>query len=178
MQELEQDIILARKGNKEAFVRLIKANELSLYNVARSILKQDENCADAIQETILKAYRSIHTLKEPAFFKTWMFRILINECNTILRREKKVIVSDKLLIDSSSMDRYGNIDLQKAIEQLEETLRLVVTLHYYEDISLKGISEILGTPEGTVKSRLHRARQILAEFLEGTKERKVGYESY
>ncbi|NOU89048.1 sigma-70 family RNA polymerase sigma factor [Paenibacillus sp. LMG 31460] len=178
MQILERDIKLARNGDKEAFTRLIKAIELNLYGVARSIVKRDEDCADAIQETIWKAYRNLSSLKEPAFFKTWIFRILINECNQILRKEKRTVSSENLRKEQvSSFDTYENIDLKEAINHLEESLRLLITLHYFEGISLKQISELLDTPEGTIKSRLHRARHFLADCLREPNERMISNES-
>lgn len=177
MQELVPDIQLARKGDKEAFIRLIRVAQHSLYGVARSIVKHDEDCADAIQETILKAWKALPSLKEADYFKTWLFRILINECNQILRREKRTVPSDNLPLEVTTVDNYENIDLLEAVNRLEETLRLVVKLHYYEDMPLKQIAEVLETPEGTIKSRLHRARLLLAEYLQGPDERKISYES-
>lgn len=176
MQHLVPDIKLARKGDNEAFIRLIRAVEINLYTVARSIVKQDEDCADAIQETILKAWKAIPALKEPIYFKTWLFRILINECNQIHRRYKRTVPSDEPAVQSSSVDVYENFDLHEAVNHLEDTLKLVITLHYYEDMPLKQIAELLGTPEGTIKSRLHRARLLLAERLQGPEERKMSYE--
>ena len=76
----------AIQGDREAFIRLIRDIENSLYNTAKSMLRKEEDVADAIQETILNAYKSVHTLREPRYFKTWLFRILINECNTMLSR--------------------------------------------------------------------------------------------
>jgi RNA polymerase sigma-70 factor (ECF subfamily) len=79
------DVKLAQKGSKDAFVRLITAAEKSMYRVAKAILKSDNECADAIQESILKAFKSVGGLREPQYFKTWLIRILINECKVILK---------------------------------------------------------------------------------------------
>jgi RNA polymerase sigma-70 factor (ECF subfamily) len=177
VQEIIPDIKLARNGDKEAFIRLIRRTELNLYGVARSIVRQDVDCADAIQETILKAWRSLPTLRDPALFKTWLFRILINECNQILRRNKRTVTSETMPAEITSSDQYENIDLLEAVNQLDETLKLVVKLHYYEDMTLKQIAEVLETAEGTIKSRLHRARLLLADYLTGPDERKLTYES-
>nr|WP_114384114.1 sigma-70 family RNA polymerase sigma factor [Paenibacillus prosopidis] len=173
---MEQDVRLARQGDREAFARLIKNMELNLYGVARSIVKRDEDCADAIQEAILKAYIGLHALKEPTYFKTWMFRILINECNKILKRQKANMLVEELPTVSSSVSEYETVDLKEAVDRLDETLRTVIILYYFEDMSLKQISEILETSEGAVKTRLHRARQTLARWLENSTERKIGYE--
>src|SRR5690606_27371521 len=85
------DVLKAKKGSNEAFSRLIRDMESSLYHAARSILKSDFDCADAIQETILKGYSSIHTLREPQYFKTWLIRILLNECKKISKKNQKVV---------------------------------------------------------------------------------------
>ncbi len=66
----ENEVRMAQKGSKDAFMRLIKNSELSMYRVAKSFLKSDPDCADAIQEAILKAYRTIASLREPGYFKT------------------------------------------------------------------------------------------------------------
>ncbi|MGD8192368.1 sigma-70 family RNA polymerase sigma factor [Brevibacillus ginsengisoli] len=175
--KLEENVQLAQNGDKDAFIRLINHIELKLYGVARAIVKRDEDCADAIQEAILKAYRALHTLKDPAYFKTWMFRILIHECQQILRRQKRIVtVSEFPTRPSHSSSDYERIDLREAVDRLEETLRIVITLHYFEDMPLKQIAELLETPEGTIKSRLNRARSTLAEWLKIPEERKTGYE--
>lgn len=106
-------------------------------------------------------------MKKDEYFKTWLIRILINECNEILRKNKKVVSLDEGInnIDEKCNDSYQNIDLTKAITSLSEDLRVTITLYYFDDISVKNISEILGISEGTVKSRLNRARAKLKEIL-------------
>ncbi|MBW8352123.1 sigma-70 family RNA polymerase sigma factor [Bacillus sp. IITD106] len=164
--ELEKDVLLAQKGDKEAFTRLIEDCQLTLYRVSLGILKDDTDCADAIQETILKSYHSIINLKQPKYFKTWLTRILINECNDILRKRKKIILLD-------SVDDIGNIeehkeehiDLKLALSKLECNHRTVLILFYYEEFSIKEIAQILKIREGTVKSRLNRARHKLSSLL-------------
>jgi RNA polymerase sigma-70 factor (ECF subfamily) len=175
--ELEDDVILAREGDREAFIRLIQRLEMNMYRVARAIVKRDEDCADAIQETILKAYQSVRTVREPAYFKSWLLRILINECNQILRRQKRMVLTEPDPALSASSSEYDMVDVKEAVDRLEDTLRMVVTLYYFEDLPLRQIAELLETTEGTVKSRLHRARLTLAEWLcIPAVERKVGYE--
>ena len=71
-------------GDADAFLELMEKNSLAMYKVARGILDNDEDAADAMQDTILTCFEKIHTLKNPEYFKTWMIRILINECNKIL----------------------------------------------------------------------------------------------
>ena len=82
---------LAKKGDKEAFKRIIEENKKYLFNIAISILGNEEDAGDAIGETIIKAYESIKNLREPKFFKTWITRILINESKKILISRGKVV---------------------------------------------------------------------------------------
>lgn len=100
----ESEVELAQKGSKEAFSRLIKNSEASMYRVAKSFLKTDTDCADAIQETILKAYKMIRSLKQPQYFKTWLIRILINECKHVLNVKNKVIPMEDLTVLSQQRD--------------------------------------------------------------------------
>ncbi len=84
---------------------------------------------------------------------------MINECNLILRRNKKTIFLDKLENEKSYSDDYGNIELTSVVNSLSEDLRITTVLYYFEDMSTKEISEMLNIAEGTVRSRLARARE-------------------
>ncbi|WP_274652824.1 sigma-70 family RNA polymerase sigma factor [Paenibacillus humicola] len=171
--DLEPYVKIAQKGDREAFFYLIKHIEKNLYGVARSIVKRDEDCADAIQETILKSYRSLHTLREPGFFKSWILRILINECNQIIRKQKRTVLAEAKDFYVFSDCEAERIDLRDAVDRLEESLRIVITLYYFEDMPLKQIADVLETSEGTIKSRLHRARLNLAKWLRIPEERNI-----
>ena len=168
------DVQLARQGDQEAFVRLIKQYEPTLYRVAASILRSDTECVDAAQEAILLAYASIHTLKEAAYFKTWLIRILMHECYRMLKKNRNIIPLADGLEPPFASAKFGapqgsaieqQLDLREAIHALEQDLQLVVSLYYWEDLPVKDIAALLEIPAGTVKSRLSRARQKLAERL-------------
>lgn len=126
---------LAQQGDCEAFIRLVTGMERTLYRLARSVLRRDEDCADVIQEAIYKAYRAIHTLREPAYFQTWLCRILLNECHQLASKQKRFIYMEDLpgkSVSSSVETDYENIDyldLIEAIDRLEELHRLVISLH-------------------------------------------------
>ena len=77
----------AKNGDKEAFVRLIRMNKQSLYKTAWIYLRDEQDIADALQNTILSCYENIQRLRESKYFKTWLMRILINECKDILRQK-------------------------------------------------------------------------------------------
>nr|WP_106783078.1 sigma-70 family RNA polymerase sigma factor [Lysinibacillus timonensis] len=164
----EMLVVRAQQGDKDAFVQLIKGMESSLYKVSKAILLSDSECLDAVQETILIAYTTIHQVREPKFFKTWITRILINECNKIRKAQSKVVNMDHYL-EPAAMNEHREdiVDLQTAIHSLESDLRTVITLYYYEDLSIKEIGTVLDIAAGTVKSRLNRARTKLGSFLDG-----------
>ncbi|WP_129596135.1 RNA polymerase sigma factor [Anaerophilus nitritogenes] len=157
----------AKNGDQQAFLSLIDENRLNVYRVARGILKNEEDMKDAIQNTLIKAFENMCTLKKDEYFKTWLIRILINECNETLRKNKRSISLNETMdhINEQYDDYYKNMDLIYAIHSLSEELRVTITLFYFEDISVKSISEILEIPQGTVKSRLNRARTKLKEIL-------------
>lgn len=79
---------------KEQLGELIIASEETLYRVAKSLLYNDADCADAIQEAIVKAFSKLHTLKEDTYAKTWLIKIVMNECYAIMRKEKRIISLD------------------------------------------------------------------------------------
>lgn len=158
---IEPIVVKAKAGDPEAFVQLMQEIELPLYRTARSVVNKDEDCADALQETMLKAFKSIHTLREPAFFKTWIFRILINECNKIIKSRSRSLPYGELPEVPSTSKDYEKIELWDAVQQLEEKLRIVVLLHYLHDMPISQISDILEISTVAVKTRLHRARKKL-----------------
>ncbi|CAM4114546.1 MULTISPECIES: RNA polymerase sigma factor [Bacillus cereus group] len=161
----ETDVSLAKKGDHEAFMALIHTEKVKMYRIAKAMLHDETNIEDAMQATILKAYENIKKLKKEAFFQTWLIRILINECNNIIRSYKKVIVIEDYDSNMVAFDRYEDIDLCNAIQSLTEELRAVTVLYYYEDMNQESIAALLEIPKGTVKSRLSRAREQLEERL-------------
>ncbi len=161
----QSNIIKAKNGDNEAFLVLINENKLNIYRVARGILSNEHDIEDAIQNTVIKAYEKINTLKKNEFFRTWLVRILINECNEIIRMNKRVVSINESNHEERYNDCYENIDLTKAINSLSEELRVTTVLFYFEDMSIKDIASILNIPNGTVRSRLSRARKILREVI-------------
>ncbi|WP_459500136.1 RNA polymerase sigma factor [Bacillus sp. C1] len=162
----ESEVSLAKKGNHEAFVSLIHTYKMQFYRIAKAMLYDEADIEDAIQTTILKAYENIKNLKTDEFFQTWFIRILINQCNEMIRLRKKVITIEGNSTHMIAFDSYENIDLHNAIQSLNEELRAVTVLYYYEDMSQEKIATLLEIPKGTVKSRLSRAREQLQKQLE------------
>jgi RNA polymerase sigma-70 factor, ECF subfamily len=169
---MEDDVRKAQQGDHDAFIRLIKNVEETLFRVASSILKSDHEKLDAAQEAIIKAYISLPTLNHPRFFKTWIIRILIRECLRLARSQKKIVPMAEM-IETTVQERFEHrIELDEAILSLDEDHRTVIHLYYIEDLPIKDIAEILEQQEGTIKSRLSRARKRLSEIL--SENDKVG----
>jgi len=159
------NVKLAKAGDKTAFSALIDCHRLALYRIAKGLLVSDFDAADAIQETIISAYTNIGNLKKDEFFKTWLIRILINECKKILRRSDKIISLEKVSEQAIS-DTYPSDDSTTGyINMLDLNLKQVTILHYYEDFNVKEIATILNIFQGTVKSRLSRARKELSKLM-------------
>ncbi len=154
-----KEVKRARKGNKASFEMLIREYKTTMYRVSKTILKQDEDCADAIQEAILKAFHSIKTLKEPKYFKTWLLRIVMNECYTIIRKQKKVIQLDQVPESSSLEEGYSKIETKELLYSLSEEDASVLKLFYIKDLPIKEIAEVMDIPENTLKTKLRRAKK-------------------
>lgn len=154
---------------KEEFIELMMELEADLFHLALSILRKEQDCADAVQEAMVRAYANRHTLRNPAYFKTWIMRILINECYSLLRRQKRMVpmIEDMpgMQADFKDYVREEYLDLYQAIDALKQKDRICVLLYYIEGYPVRQIAEILDMPEGTVKSRLRRARMQLKDKL-------------
>ena len=150
---------------REQLGQLILASEDSMYHVAKALLYNDADCQDAIQEAIAKAFDKIGTLKQDTYAKTWLLRILINECYGIMRKEKKIISLETCEQEEPWMERQDYSDLYEALMGLTEEARLAVILYYMEGYSIREIARMTKVTESAVKSRLARARTKLKEEL-------------
>ena len=153
---------------KEQLGNLILDSERQLYSTAKTILFCDQDCADAIQETIVKAFSKIDTLKNDKYARTWLIRILLNECYNLVRRSDRCISLENLE-DRQEMNVEGAKDyseLYAAVNSLKEELRLPVILYYIEDFNVREIAQILEISEGAVQKRLARARGKLRQELQ------------
>lgn len=151
----------AMNHENEAFVELIKENTQAMYKVARGILKNEEDVADALQETILNCYEKIDTLKEPKYFKTWLTRILINNCNDILRKSKWECSYEEQFSLAVVDENVSYGEFIQLIDSLDEKYRMIILLYYVQGFKIREISEILDIKEATVKTRLGRGRKKL-----------------
>ena len=156
----------AKQGYVNEIGAIILENMQTLYRVAFSILRTEDEISDAISNTTVIVFEKIHTLKNEEYFKTWLTRILINECYKIYNQNKKIVYletydQEKLTYN----DTYVDDDIKNLVRKLDKDLKQIVILYYFEDFSVKEISKIMKIPEGTVKSRLSRARKELEKAL-------------
>lgn len=134
-----------------------------MYHVACGLLQSDADRQDAMQQALLKAWEKRHTLKNEGFFKTWLIRILINECKNILRRQKRVSPVDTL--PEGETPAY-DMALRDLIDRLPEKQRMCVILHYVEGLPVQDVAHALHVPAATVRGRLMQARRKLKIDLE------------
>lgn len=111
----------------------------------------DEDCSDAISETIVKAFSKIHTLKSEEYVDTWLVRILINECYNVIRQKKRVVSLEDYMMKRQTTEHKDYTDLYNAIGHLSENERICVSLYYLDGYKVKDIAEILKTTESAVK---------------------------
>ena len=151
----------AQAGDAESFIELMELNKENMYKIARSYLKCDADIADAMQETTLKCFEKMESLDNPKFFKTWMTRILINNCNDIIRKGKTVqLFSDykEIEVKEKAEDTKSFNEL---IQSLDEKYRTILVLYYVEGFKINEIAEILDVNINTISSRLQRSRAML-----------------
>ena len=153
---------------KEALGELILSSERQLYATAKTILSDDQDCADAILESIVKAFSKIDTLKKDRYAKTWLMRILINECYNIARRINVNEPLDEGYAENMKQPKENRdySELYRAVNELKEELRIPVILYYMEEFNIREIAQILEISEGAVQKRLVRARKTLKKKIQ------------
>ncbi|WP_099156720.1 sigma-70 family RNA polymerase sigma factor [Virgibacillus ndiopensis] len=159
-------IFRAVKGNDKVFQELIQLEKNKLYRIAYLYVKNENDALDIVQETIYKAFRSKQKLKNAEYFSTWLTRILINNALNFIKKNKKVIPfaeeeMERLHESPEHPSIENRIDLVNAIDCLEESYKTVIILRYYKDFTIRQIAEFLNCPEGTVKTKIHRATNQL-----------------
>lgn len=136
-------------------------------------LFSEDDVNEAVQNTIVNSFISIKSLKNEKYFKTWIIKILINECNHIYKSKKEIIFEEynedsiKEISRDYISDSIHNIDFFELVKNLNYEEKMLITLFYSEDLSIKEISNIMDIPQSTVTTKLSRARNKLKKILEG-----------
>lgn len=153
---------------KEYFCNCLQQCEKGMYALALGILKNENDVADVMQDTILKAYCNFHTLKDKNKFKQWIMTILHNTAiDYIYKRQNSEDIenNDTLYSNDNVSNSETKITVWQAVNKLKLPYRTVIILFYYEDYSIKQIAEITSTPSSNVRQQLSRGRKMLAKFL-------------
>lgn len=188
--DLERELITrCQAGDRHAFERIFYKYRDDVFRFAYLVVRDQALAQDVVQEAFIKVYRSIAKFQFRSSFKSWLYRIAVNEAISVMRRRKIVEdldpepVSgpfDRAPIDGyfhpeqAALDAEERAGLRWAIDQLDPMHRTVVILKYFHEFSDVEIADAVGCPPGTVKSRLHRARELLRQSVsKGSSSSKV-----
>ena len=170
---MQRDLVVrAQKGDHDAFSELAGAAISRLDASAWLILRDPDRAKDAVQNTLVRAWRDLPTLRDPDRFDAWLHRMLVNACIDEARRLRRHRFDVELTnlhapaaagIESAIADRD---QLERGFLRLEPEMRAVIVLHHYLDLPLPTVATTLGIPLGTAKSRLHRALGLMRAALE------------
>lgn len=150
--------------DRDEFARRIIGMLPVLHRIAWSQLPEAADREDAVQETIRRAWEKRDNLREERYMQTWVIRILLNVCDTIRRRARRMIPSEEVL--QKAKEPVSETPLLDVMMSLGEKYRLPLQLHYVEGYSVAEVARMLRIPQGTVKSRLARGREKLREMLD------------
>ena len=163
MEEITNLVNKAKRNDYEAFCKLIEIIKNDLYLIAKTRLKNEEDIADVIQETIITCYNNIKFLRKETSFKPWTIKVLINKCNKMYKNPNNINIS----IESNSINEYlgttenndEKLNFEDLIKDLSSDEKLILTLYYYSRYTTKEISKITKIKENTIKSKISRAKE-------------------
>ena len=145
--------------NRQLLVEHIVSGQTDFYRLAMSYVKNRDAALDVVQEAIVKALSKVDTVREPAYLKTWFYRILINEAMNHFRRNRNLVSLEEVMADRAAepRDPGERLDLYDAIDRLSFPEQTVIKLRYFEDMKLEEIAQATGANLNTVKSRHYKA---------------------
>ena len=152
--------------NRQLLVEHIVSGQTDFYRLAMSYVKNRDAALDVVQEAIVKALSKVDTVREPAYLKTWFYRILINEAMNHFRRNRNLVSLEEVMADRAAepRDPGERLDLYDAIDRLSFPEQTVIKLRYFEDMKLEEIAQATGANLNTAKSRLYKAILKLKEM--------------
>lgn len=162
-------------GDQQAFAQLMQRYTGAVFGLSYRMLGNAQDAEDAVQEIFLRAYSRLNTFDRTRRFSTWLLSIASNYCIDRLRRRRyNWLTLDDVAFslpsglagpERTALEREQQAIVQDALQRLPENYRLVTVLRYINDLSYDEIGQVTGLPESTIKTRLHRARHMLAEAL-------------
>lgn len=173
-------VVRARDGDHDAFARLAAGSIGRLNAIARLILTDHSRAEDAVQESLVDAWRNLRALRDPERFDAWLTRILVRSCQDMRRLDRRRRLLEMPLVDAAPQidDLQASVattdQLERGLRRLTIEQRTVLVLSYYLDLSLADAAAALGIPIGTMKSRLSRATEALRASVDAT-ERLPAY---
>ena len=176
----------AQAGNPEALTQLIVSQQHYVYSIAMSVLKHPDDAADLTQEAFIRLFRALPQYNGESRFTTWLYRLVVNLGRDELRRRGRQVQVIPPVADEEGQDELSSVadddrwadpslaldsrelrdDVRRALAQLEEHYRLVLTLYYFDDMKYNDIAEVLDIPLNTVKSHIRRGKERLAALLQ------------
>jgi RNA polymerase sigma-70 factor (ECF subfamily) len=178
---LDRDLVeAARRGDREAYVDLIRPRFRRLFAIAQRILRDVDRAEDALQETLVIAWRDLRRLRDPDRFDGWLTRVLVNECTNQASRERRRVANLRVLpVDEPSAHDSGLLtvvnrdQLERGFRRLTPDQRAILVLRHYTGRSMSEIAEVLGISPGTVRSRLHHAHRAMRAAVEADDRNQV-----
>ena len=146
--------------DRDEFARRTEAIRARLYRTAYLYLGSEADALEAVDEAVYQALRALKKLREPAFFETWLTRIVLNECRRELRRRSR-LAPEEALPDSAAPVDYDALPLKEAIRRLPEELRTVIILRFFAGYTQAETAAALDIPQGTAATRQRRALELL-----------------
>jgi RNA polymerase sigma-70 factor, ECF subfamily len=171
-EAVQRDLILAaQRGDHEAFEVLAVGAGDRLYAIARLILRDVDRAQDAVQETLVRAWRELPGLRDPDRFGAWLHRLIVNACADQGRHQRRWSAQVRVIgVEPATEDGARMLadrdQLERGFRRLKPDQRAVVVLHFYLGLPVPAVAETLGIPVGTAKSRLHYAIEALRAALE------------
>ena len=150
---------------KKWFCDNIKDLENGMYRLPYSILRNETDAQDAVQEAIYRSYKNLEFLKDKRKFKSWIYKIITNTSFEMLKNKKDYLDIEQENVQENKIDIDTNLTLWNAVQGLEQPYRTTITLFYYEDMSIKEISKITGTKIDAIKKQLSRGREKIKEVM-------------
>lgn len=150
----------------EEFARVVRKNQKTMFRLARSVLDSDTQAEDAIAEAVLSAWEKRYQVKDIKRFDAWLLKITINKARSMKnRRQREFPVPEVEETQPEKLTVGEQDEIWEYVHKLKDKYKILIILHYYENRSIKEMAEITGLMEGTVKSRLYRARNMLKEMI-------------
>jgi len=174
--DIKYRIERVKGGDREAFGGLVDAHKNMIYTVCIRMLTSEADAEEAAQDVFVKAYRSIGSFQAKSKFSTWLYRIAYNHCISVIRKKVKMIDLVGEIpegeIDEGEMNGLESISAEErskylkiAIESLAETDAVVVTLFYYDELSLEEIADVTGLSSSNIRIKLHRSRKKMYQVI-------------